>query len=60
MILRNWIITGIITYTIIAILRWKNFKNADIGGVLRGLFFGICLWPVAIIYLALEKKNDEE
>lgn len=62
MLMRQYLLIGLIFYIIIAILRYKSFKNADIAGLFRGILFGIVFWPLAMIMtlMSMPKKDEDE
>lgn len=59
MLLRQYLIFGLLFYAVVALLRWRSFKDADIGGILRGVLFGVVLWPVAMLYMLFAPQKDD-
>ncbi len=53
--LSYYLAIGVAFYFICCIKNIKSFKDADFISVLRGLVFGILLWPFATIYILREK-----
>lgn len=52
-LLKAYIIFGAWFYLYMAVTNIHTFKDADYKSILRGLLFGLLLWPLALYWIVL-------
>jgi hypothetical protein len=60
----EYLYIGLVFYLIMAFIRFRTLIEADLTSILKGLFFGIVLWPFAVLFVAyqflMERPHDKE
>lgn len=55
-----WLYTGFVTYVTMVCANWSTYKefvkDGEILPIIKGLVFGIVLWPFTLIWLVVTTK----
>lgn len=47
----TYLYIGLAFYSIVGAMNWRTFKGASKMSVLKGIGFGVGLWPIAALYM---------